>query len=66
MDKRTTYDDSEKFAIVRLFLDSGMELKTFAREAGLNPRTVREWFQKYQEGTLLKDPRKRAVTETSG
>ena len=54
VDTRTKYDDSEKLAIVRRFLDSGMELKTFAREAGLYPRTFREWFQKYHEGPLLK------------
>lgn len=46
------YDNNEKLALVQQFLDSGLPLKTFAREAGLNPRTFREWFEKYQEDGL--------------
>ena len=48
-DSYTTHDDSEKLAIVRRFLDSGMELKTFAREEGINPNSLRNWVRKYQE-----------------
>ena len=50
----TRRDDSEKLAIVRQFLDSGMALKTFAREEGINRNTLRNWVRKYREGTLLK------------
>ena len=49
VDTRTRYDDSEKLAIVHLFLNSGMELKTFAREEGINPNSLRNWVRKYQE-----------------
>ena len=48
------YEASEKLAIVHLFLDSGLPLKTFAREECLNPATLRLWVRKYREGTLLK------------
>ena len=47
-------DDLEKLAIVRLFLDSGLPLKTFARDEGINRNTLRSWVRKYQVGTLLK------------
>ena len=50
----TRRDDHEKLAIVRQFLDSGMALKTFAREEGLNRNTLRNWVRKHQEGTLKK------------
>lgn len=45
-------DRSEKLAIVRRFLDSGLPLKTFAREEGLNPQNLRNWVQTYHEGDL--------------
>ena len=44
----------ERLAIVHLYLDSGLALKTFARNEKLNPATLRNWVRKYQEGTLLK------------
>ena len=50
----TRRDDSEKLAIVSQFLDSGMALKTFAREEGINRNTLRNWVRKHQEGTLKK------------
>lgn len=48
------FEASEKFAVVHQFLDSGLPLKTFAREECLNPATLRLWVRKYREGTLLK------------
>ena len=62
VDLLTKRDDSEKLAIVRQFLDSGMALKTFAREEGINRNTLRNWVRKYREGTLVKKRR----TETTG
>ena len=50
----TKYDASLRLAIVHLFLDSGLPLKTFARDEGINPATLRLWVKKYREGTLLK------------
>ena len=49
VDSHTKRDDSEKLAIVRRFLDSGVELKTFAREEGVNRNSLRNWVRKYQE-----------------
>ena len=49
VDSHTKRDDREKLAIVRLFLDSGMELKTFAREEGINRNSLRDWVRKYRE-----------------
>lgn len=54
VDSHTKRDDSEKLAIVRRFLDSGMALKTFAREEGINRNSLRNWVRKHQEGTLKK------------
>ena len=45
-------DGNEKLAIVRRYLDSGLPLKTFAREEGLNPQNLRNWFEKYHEGDI--------------
>ena len=49
VDLLTKRDDSEKLAIVRRFLDSGMALKTFAREEGINRNSLRNWVRKYRE-----------------
>ena len=54
VDSHTKHDDREKLAIVRRFLDSGMELKTFAREEGIDRNSLRNWVRKHQEGTLKK------------
>ena len=42
-----------KFEIVEEFLESGLPLKTFAREHGLAPSTLRTWLKKYKEGKIL-------------
>ena len=49
VDLLTKRDDSEKLTIVRQFLDSGMALKTFAREEGIDRNSLRNWVRKYQE-----------------
>ena len=54
VDSYTKRDDSEKLAIVRLFLDSGMELKTFAREEGIDRNSQTNWVRMLKEGTLKK------------
>lgn len=43
---------SEKLAIVRQFLDSGLSLKLFAESECINPDTFKSWVEKYREGSL--------------
>ena len=52
VDKVEYKDSREKLAIVRRFLDSGLPFKTFAREEGINPQNLRNWFQKYLKGDM--------------
>ena len=54
MDSCTRRDDREKLAIVRRFLDLGMELKSFAREEGIDRNSQTNWVRKLKEGTLKK------------
>ena len=49
IDKATQHDASEKLAIVQQFFDSILPLKSFAREAGINPNTLRNWVLEYCE-----------------
>lgn len=44
------YDNNEKLALVQQFLDSGLPLKTFAREEGINRNSLRNWVRKYSDG----------------
>ena len=49
VDKQTQYDDYERLAVIHQFLESGLPLKTFARESCMNRNTLRNWVRKYRE-----------------
>ena len=50
------YTDAERIGFVKKWRISGLPMKTFARENGLNRETFREWANAYRdlEGSFIK------------